>query len=210
MKFPHSRIMVFAKAPEPGSVKTRLIPLLGRRDAARLHARFVHNTLAMACGTGLAPVELWCSPSVAARFFRDCARRFDIMLHQQAPGDLGQRMDRAMHDTLACSRSAVLVGADCPGLCAADLAEALAALERGTDAVLGPSRDGGYYLVGLRHPNPHLFAGLEWGSATIFDDTVKRLAERDMDYHCLTEREDIDNPEDYQRLVGQVATVAEP
>lgn len=205
MKYPQSRIMVFAKAPEPGRVKTRLIPMLGKREAARLHARFVDNTLAMACGSGLSPVELWCSPSIDAGFFRDCARRFDITLQQQSPGDLGQRMHRAFRETLARTRSAVLVGADCPGLCAADLAEALDALDRGADAVLGPARDGGYYLVGLKQAYPHLFDDLEWGSPTIFADTLKRLADRDMDYHCLAEREDVDVPEDYQRLVEEAA-----
>ena len=205
MKFPQSKIMVFAKAPEPGRVKTRLIPLLGKQEAARLHARFVHKTLDMACRAGLSPVELWCSPSVDAVFFQECAQRFDIALYQQAPGDLGQRMHLAISDTLGRCTAAVLVGADCPGLCTADLAAALGALARGADAVLGPARDGGYYLVGLKQPHPHLFDHLEWGTATIFADTVKRLEDRGIAYHCLAERDDIDTPEDYQRLLEETA-----
>jgi hypothetical protein len=192
---------VFAKEPEPGRVKTRLAPLLGNLEAAKLHARFVHNTLEMTCRAGLSPVELWCSPSVDTAFFQGCAQRFDITLHLQSPGDLGQRMHQALCDTLDHSSAAILVGADCPGLCIADLAEALDALARGAGAVLGPARDGGYYLVGLTQPDPYLFANLEWGTATIFADTIKRLEGSGIDYHCLTEKDDVDTPKDYQRLI---------
>lgn len=199
MKFPQSRILVFAREPEPGMAKTRLAPLLGDRGAAELHARFVHNTLTMACRAGLSPVELWCSPSINGDFFRDCQARFDITLRQQSPGVLGQRMHLALSDALQQSTAAVLIGTDCPGLCAADLAEALGVLERGTGAVLGPALDGGYYLVGLTHADSHVFDNLEWGSETVFADTVKRLEDRDIDYHRLPVREDVDTPEDYCR-----------
>jgi len=199
MKFPQSRIMVFAKEPEPGRVKTRLIPLLGKQEAAKLHARFVHSMLDRVCRAGLAPVELWCSPAVETGFFQGCAQRFDITLHRQSPGDLGQRMHQALCDTLGRSQAAVLIGADCPGLCAADLEEALDALVAGDRVVLGPACDGGYYLVGLARPDAQLFNNLEWGTATIFADTVKRLEGRGIDYHCLTKRHDVDTPEDYVR-----------
>ena len=201
MNYPQSRILVFAKEPDPGRVMTRLIPLLGAQAAARLHSRFVHNTLDKACGAGLAPVELWCSPSIETAFFQDCLQRFDITLQLQATGDLGQRMHHATGDALGRGTSAVLVGTDCPGLRAADLEEALAALARGAGAVLGPARDGGYYLVGLSQPVPHLFDSLEWGTATVFPDTVRRLEDRDIGYHRLVERDDVDTPEDYRRLV---------
>jgi hypothetical protein len=202
VKYPQSRILVFAKEPDPGRVMTRLIPLLGEQAAARLHARFVHNTLDKASGAGLAPVELWCSPATETAFFQDCMQRFDIMLQLQATGDLGQRMHHATCDALGRGTSAVLVGTDCPGLRAADLDVALDALARGAGAVLGPARDGGYYLVGLSQPLPQLFDGLEWGTATVFADTIRRLEDRGIDYHCLAERDDVDTPEDYQRLIA--------
>lgn len=202
MKFPRARILVFAKDPEPGTVKTRLIPLLGAEEAARLHARFVHNTLHTACSAGTAPVELWCSPGVATPFFRDCLQRHDITLHAQSGADLGQRMHHAISDALGRATAAVLVGTDCPGLCATDLVEALEALDRGAGTVLGPARDGGYYLVGLTQPDPVLFDALDWGSAGIFSDTVSRLADRGRDYHRLISRDDVDTPGDYRRLIG--------
>jgi len=205
VKYPQSRILVFAKEPEPGRVMTRLIPLLGEQAAARLHTRFVHNTLDKACGADLAPVELWGSPSIEAAFFQDCLQRFDITLQLQASSDLGQRMQHATSDALGRGTAVVLVGTDCPDLCAADLDEALDALARGAGAVLGPARDGGYYLVGLAQPLPQLFDCLEWGTATVFADTVRRLEGRGIDYHCLAERDDVDTPEDYQRLVLKAA-----
>lgn len=205
MRFPRSRILVFAKEPEPGTVKTRLVPLLGEQNAASLHARFVHNTLHMACSAGLSPVELWCSPSVETPFFQDCAQHYDITLHPQSAGDLGRRMHHAISDTLERAMSAVLVGADCPGLCAADLTEALDALAQGAGAVMGPARDGGYFLVGLTQPDPSLFTGIEWGTSTVFAETAKRLDAAGIGYHCLAARDDVDTPEDYQRLLREAA-----
>jgi len=199
MKFPQSRILVFAKEPEPGSAKTRLAPLLGYQGAADLHARFVHSTLNRVCRARLSPVELWCSPSVDTVFFRDCRERFDIILRQQSTGDLGQRMHQAISAALSRSRSVVLIGADCPGLCATDLAEAFRVLDRGTGAVLGPAQDGGYYLIGLTDADPQLFDAFDWGSDSVFAETVKRLEDRNMGYHCLPVREDVDTPEDYYR-----------
>ena len=205
MKFPRSRILVFAKAPEPGTVKTRLIPLLGKQETAKLHTRFVHNTLDMICRANLAPAELWCSPSIDAAFFQDCRQRFLITLHQQPSGDLGHRMHLAIRSSLGRSQSAVLVGADCPGLCAADLTEAFEVLDRGAGAVLGPARDGGYYLIGLKQPNPRLFDIPGWGTATVLADTVKRLEETGIEYHCLTVRDDVDTPEDYLRITPETS-----
>ena len=200
MKFPDSRLLVFSKSPVPGHVKTRLVPLLGRRGAAELYARFVHERLALASRARLCPVELWCTPSREAAFFQSCGARFGISLHEQPPGDLGRRMHLALTEALGRCRAAVLIGADCPGLTEADLEEALATLARGTDVVLGPATDGGYYLIGLRRPIRGLFSGIRWGGTRVYADTVARLEQRGITYHRLPVRDDVDTPDDYHRL----------
>lgn len=200
MKFPHARIQVFAKSPEPGRTKTRLIPLLGEAGAAAFHARQVHERLERLTSTGLCAVELWCSPSSSTAFFRDCLERYDVKLHDQSPGDLGRRMHHALSSALDQAEAAVLVGTDCPSLCAADIDETFKRLYQGTDVVLGPAHDGGYYLVALQQPVPGLFTGIPWGTAAVFTETVTRLGQLGLSHHCLAERMDVDTPEDYHRL----------
>ncbi len=200
MRFPDARIQVFARSPEPGRTKTRLIPLLGKTGAAAFHARQVHERLGMLTAAGLCPVELWCSPSGSTAFFQECQERYGVTLHDQSAGDLGVRMQHALAAALDHAKSALLVGTDCPSLCAADLAEAFTGLQRGADVVLGPARDGGYYLVGMQRPVPALFSGMPWGTSAVLAESITRLGQLGLSHYCLTERMDVDTPDDYRRL----------
>jgi rSAM/selenodomain-associated transferase 1 len=200
MRFPAARIQVFARSPEPGRTKTRLIPLLGETGATAFHARQVHERLGMLSEACLSPVELWCSPSSSTAFFRDCHGRYGVSLHDQSTGDLGRRMQHALASALERAETALLVGTDCPSLCAADIVEAITRLQRGTDVVLGPARDGGYYLVAMQQPVPGIFTDMPWGTPTVFAESLIRLGQLGLSHYCLTERMDVDTPEDYRRL----------
>ena len=173
--FPNARLLIFAKAPVAGQVKTRLIPPLSAAEAAQLHTRFIQRTLSVACGSNLCPVQLWCSPESRHPFFTDCRRSFPISLHAQRGADLGERMRQAAASALAESDYTLLIGCDCPTLSAAYLRQALTALKKGYNAVLGPAEDGGYVLLGLRYAEPELFSGIEWGTDTVLDSTRNRL-----------------------------------
>ncbi len=109
------RVIVFARAPEPGKVKTRLIPALGEAGAAALHRRLVMHSLRAATDAQLGPVEPWCAPDTGDPFFRECERRFGVSLRSQGEGDLGARMRRAFEAVLARASHAILVGSDIPG-----------------------------------------------------------------------------------------------
>src|SRR5665647_860280 len=111
-----TRLIVFAKAPQPGAVKTRLIPLLGEAGAAALQARLVERTLATACAAGVGPVELYCAPRAEDPFFEYCGGRYAVSLASQADGDLGARMRDAFARVLSVARHAILIGTDCPAL----------------------------------------------------------------------------------------------
>jgi rSAM/selenodomain-associated transferase 1 len=200
MRFPDARIQVFAKSPEPGRTKTRLIPLLGEAGAAAFHACQVHECLSMLTAAGLCPVELWCSPSSSTAFFRDCRERHDVSLHDQSAGDLGVRMHHALESALEYANAAVLVGTDCPSLGPADIDEAFNRLYQGTDVVLGPAHDGGYYLVAIQHPAPAIFSGMPWGTSAVLAESFRRLEQLGLSHHCLTVRRDVDIPDDYRRL----------
>lgn len=199
---PRTRVAVFAKAPVPGVVKTRLAPLLGPEGAAALHAGLVRQALSTAAMAGLGPVELWCAPDESHPFFQRCAELFALTLHRQAGADLGQRMHVAFAAGLASGDRVVLIGSDCPVLDAADLREAARALET-HDAAIAPAEDGGYVLIALSKPIPELFTGIAWGSAAVMGATRARLAASGARWKELPMRWDVDRPEDYARLQSE-------
>ena len=192
------RLLVFARAPVPGAVKTRLIPALGAEGAADLHARLLARTLATAYAADLAPVELWCTPDADHPAFTGAAGDPGVTLRVQPAGDLGQRMRIALESTLADGGRALLVGCDCPALSVDDLAGAFTALAD-HDVVLGPAEDGGYVLVGARRVSPVLFDGIEWGGPRVLRQTRGRLVALGWRWHELRTLWDVDRPEDVVR-----------
>ena len=195
------RIVVFAKAPQPGRVKTRLIPLLGARGAASLHARLIERTLAMAQTGAVGALELHGTPA-HDDYLQRCADRYHARLVEQSPGDLGERMRSAFERVLRTSSSAILIGTDCPALTPIHLREAGLALENGHDAVLTPVEDGGYALIGLRHSDARVFEGVEWGTGGVTAATRTRLRALGWRWSELETLWDVDRPADYQRLVA--------
>ena len=197
----HTRIVVFAKAPRPGRVKTRLIPLLGAVGAAALHARLVERTLETARESTVGALELHGAPADDDDL-RRCAERFDAQLVEQAPGDLGERMCSAFERVLRTSSSAILIGTDCPALTPIHLREAALALKSGHDAVLTPVEDGGYALIGLRRSDARVFEGIAWGTGGVTAATRTRLRALGWRWLELDMLWDVDRPADYQRLVA--------
>ena len=193
-------LIVFARAPEPGQVKTRLAPLLGAGGAARLHARMVVKTLETALASGAGKVELHCAPSTKNIFFREMRDRFGVRLRSQAMGRLGERMHHAFKRALRRHPYALLIGGDCPALRPSDLRSALRALRAGADAVLSPAEDGGYALIGLRRPSRRLFEGVAWGSDRVLEQTRRRLGRLGWRHRELRRLWDVDRPEDVLRL----------
>ena len=194
------RLLVFARAPVPGAVKTRLIPALGATGAAELYARLLERTLTTACTATVAPVDLWCAPDSGDPAFAAAKARWGVILHEQTQGDLGERMHQALGAALEGGQgAAVLVGCDCPALTATDLDAAFAALDD-HDVVLGPAEDGGYTLIGVRRLSPVLFEGIEWGSDRVLRQTRSRLVALGWRWHELPMLWDVDRPEDLKRL----------
>jgi len=200
MEFPEARILVFAKAPVPGQVKTRMIPALDGAAAADLHARLTRHALTSATSADLAPVELWCTPDTAHPFFTQLAQDFPISLHRQQGDDLGQRMGHALQTALQSFPYALVIGTDCPTLGVDALRQALTMLWAGSDAVIGPAADGGYVLLGLRRYDPLVFEGIKWGTASVLEATRARLRQLGWQWGELEQHSDIDRPEDLERV----------
>jgi rSAM/selenodomain-associated transferase 1 len=194
-----ARVAVFAKAPVPGAVKTRLAAVLGDEGAARLHAELVRHALATAVEAGAGPVELWCSPDENHAFFQQCAREFGVPLKRQRGAHLGERMRDAAEEAHAEGWPIVIIGADCPALTASHLRLAAHAL-RTQDVVLVPAEDGGYVLVALSKPVQGLFEGVAWGSDEVMAQTRTRLAGAKAQWVEFPALWDVDRPADYARL----------
>ena len=197
-------IIVFAKAPVPGTVKTRLAPRLNGAAGARLHTELVERTLRTAVDGGLGAVELCCAPDTQHPFFTQCATRFGVTLAAQGDGDLGARMARALSRHLAATGPAILIGTDCPALDADYLRAAARALES-HDVVIGPAEDGGYVLVAARRVIDAMFADIAWGTASVLATTRARLAQARVRHHELATRWDLDRPADYDRYLRECA-----
>ena len=194
------RLLVFARAPEPGRAKTRLIPVLGPEGAANLQGRLIRHALETVTAAGLGEVELWCTPHASFPFFGACEKDFGVRLRAQGPGDLGARMLRASRETLARAPAAIVIGTDCPALTADHLVRGAQALAE-HDAVLGPAEDGGYVLFGLRRTSPRLFENMDWGTSSVLDATRERMRVLGWSWSELPPLWDLDRPEDYARLV---------
>ncbi|MEO6696755.1 MAG: TIGR04282 family arsenosugar biosynthesis glycosyltransferase [Gammaproteobacteria bacterium] len=192
-------IMVFAKTPVAGTVKTRLIPALGAQGAATLHATLTRHSIATAVEARLCPVELWCSPDANHPFFARCRKDYGVTLRQQQGDDLGGRMSKAFDTVLQQCSYAVIIGTDCPTLTIQDLRTALTALHEGFDAVIGPAEDGGYVLIGLRRSDPSLFEDIAWGGGEVLAVTRERLKRLQWRWHELAPHWDVDRPEDLER-----------
>lgn len=192
------RLLIFAKAPQAGQVKTRLMPFLKARQAAALHAILLKNTVRrMADGDWAS--RLMTSPDSALWPFPQLARRYAMPLHPQHSGDLGQRMAQAACDALLAADYVVLIGTDCPAMSPAYVQQAFEALQNGKEVVLGPAEDGGYVLIGLRRFHPRLFADVAWGTDQVLQQTHERIAELGWSSQELAVLWDIDRPEDLQR-----------
>jgi uncharacterized protein len=199
---PHtsSVVIVFARAPQPGRAKTRLIPLLGREGAAALHARLVEQALATANRAALTAVELHGTPA-EDEFLSACASRHGAALKPQVEGDLGTRMCAALAGALEQYDRALLIGSDCPALEPEHLRRAAHVLAEGNHAVFAPTEDGGYALVGLGRCDEHVFRGIHWSTGSVMDDTRLRLRRLGWRWHELDTLWDVDRPADYARLV---------
>jgi rSAM/selenodomain-associated transferase 1 len=198
-------IQVFARAPVAGEVKTRLIPALGARGAARLHARMVEHTLAVASQAACelpARLQLWTAGEDPEGWLAAQARRASASLRRQPPGDLGARMRAATGQALATGAWPVLVGSDCPARAAGDWQLAFAALHAGHDVVLQPAQDGGYTLIGLAREAPTLFEDIAWGGPDVFARTCARARSLSLRVACLPASWDVDRPADLARLAA--------
>ncbi|MGH8223356.1 MAG: TIGR04282 family arsenosugar biosynthesis glycosyltransferase [Woeseiaceae bacterium] len=193
------RIIVLAKAPCPGAVKTRLIAALGPQGAATLARRMLESTLAAAVGARLGPVELCMSPDPGASEWQRVTLPDGIERSAQGEGNLGARLARVAERGIARDGRVMLIGTDCPALSATLLRMAAAALLE-TGAVIYCTADGGYALLGLSRYDELLFRGIPWGGPGVAAATLRRFVHLKWPLHVGRTLHDVDEPQDLAQL----------
>ncbi len=202
----NSALIIFAKAPIPGQVKTRLCPPLTPDEAATLHGSFVLDTLERskaAVATLKLPLDrfLACAPSSALVFFKIMEERQGVKLIDQVGDDLGARMNQAFETMFGLGyKRALIVGTDVPTLPLDQYQQALALLET-NDLVLGPALDGGYYLIGLKGTAPDLFTGIPWSTDQVLSLTQEKATKIGLKTALISPWRDIDTLDDVQALI---------
>lgn len=195
------RLLVFAKPPEAGKVKTRLSPALKPSDAAWLYLAFL-NDLTRELVEG--PWQLhFCWAAAAGG---ELPQHEGVVSEAQPDGDLGERLFRCCERALVTVPAVVVVGSDQPELERAQVVRAFELLEAGSRVVLGPAADGGYYLIGLRREAlaPTLFAGIEWSSERVFAQTLERCSKAGQEPALLPLGHDVDTPADLDALAARL------
>ena len=190
-------LMMVTRFPHPGRTKTRLIPTLGAEGAAQLQrcmTELLVKRLQGICDRAALVLEVHFADGSLAQM-RDWLGN-DLTLKPQCAGTLGDRLHWAFQQGF-CERPQpiLMVGSDCPDLSEGHIAQAIAALQQ-HDVVLGPAHDGGYYLIGLRQPQPRLFADISWGQSCVLAETMAIATAQELSIALLDPLSDIDRPED--------------
>ena len=197
-------LIVFGRYPRAGKVKTRLIPALGSAGAASLQKRLTEKVLAAARSVAdrRAVHLVFCYEGAGRRRVSRWLGLENGACEPQGPGSLGDRMRHAMNAAFRRGATGVvLVGTDIPGINAVALQAAFDHLKH-ADLVLGPSTDGGYWLVGLSQP-ANIFDGIAWSTSTVLADTLRLAAEKNLRATLLDPMTDVDTPESLAREMGK-------
>jgi len=197
-------LLVIAKRPTPGQTKTRLTPPLTAEQAAALYECFLVDTLDLVRRVPETDPLIAYLPAEARAYFAALAPDFGLVLQEGA--GLGERLDNALTGCLNRGYQRVaIMNSDGPTLPAAYLARAFEALRDGADIALGPSADGGYYLIGVKQPAPRLLREVRMSTPTVLADTLALAAEERLQVELLPAWYDVDEAADLARLTRELA-----
>ena len=188
-------LIIFIKNPLPGKCKTRLAKDIGDDKALQVY----HDLLVI---TRKACDPLPCSRYLYYDSFIDTEDDWSNELYTkrlQASGDLGNRMIHAFEEVLEEHDSAIIIGSDCPELNSGILSEAFNLLSA-KDFVLGPSLDGGYYMLGMKEMHSFIFEDISWSTGEVFDQTIKKITEKKLSFSETEKLNDIDTLEDLKKF----------
>jgi len=184
-------LIIFIRVPELGKVKTRLAEEVGDEKALDIYKALLTHTRSVAEMVNATPYLYYASDPVDDEWS-------STVFHKkiQNGNGLGERMKNAFQSVLTTYDSAIIIGSDCPQLSIEIVDNAFMHLEE-NDAVLGPTYDGGYYLLGMKNEYSFLFENIEWSTDSVFSQTTQRLAEHHLSYEVLPTLSDVDHKSDW-------------
>ena len=195
-------LLVFTRYPEPGSTKTRMIPLLGSKGAAKLHRQMTEHLMEQIKDLPVSHdllIEILFEGGDTSRFKKWLGKNYQYTA--QCKGGIGIRMAQAFKASFEQGAfSTIIIGSDIPGITADLIKDAFLCLA-GKNLVLGPAKDGGYYLIGLQKDAMsdavfHLFSSISWSTGAVLEQTIKKAEKLGLSYYLIQELEDVDKPED--------------
>ena len=188
-------LILFAKKPVPGQVKTRLQPDYLPEQAAEIASFLIRATTELAISAWPGEIALYVWPDCNHALFHELAREYHLRLTPQAEGDLGAKMWHALREGIARRGSAAILGCDVPH-CGWDVIDQANDWLASGKNILGPTEDGGYYFIGLQQARPELFENIPWGCNKVLKTTLARAASLDVEFHLLKTLRDIDTAND--------------
>lgn len=191
-------LIIFVKYPEPGKVKTRIAKAVGNEKAADLYFSLASQVVNKATGSDGFKVSIAFTPQSRESLIKNWLNKDKLDYFPQNGRTLGERISSAFDRSFANGfKNAVVIGSDCIELDQKTIKTAFAHLGNSSDCVIGPTHDGGYYLIGLRYKNfPYIFEDISWSSDSVFDETVKKLTSLNLKFSVLKKLGDIDNVDD--------------
>lgn len=192
---PKQKLIIFSKNPVSGKVKTRLAATVGNANALKVYHKLLEHT-ARITGALNIPKVVYYSHEVEQR---DAFAPVDFEKKVQQGNDLGERMRKAFSAELSAADEILIIGSDCYELQTHHLKHAFSLL-RENDAVIGPAKDGGYYLLGMKKVLSEIFQNKDWGKSEVFEDTMQDFKELQLNIAVLPELNDVDREEDLGSL----------
>lgn len=194
------RLLLLTRYPEPGKVKTRLVPRMGKKAAAQLHRRMTEHAVSIVMQVEGVNQEIQFTGAPRSSFKAWLGSNLEY--RKQVDGDLGERLRASFEASFKQGNcSVVAIGSDIPSLTPGLIADAFQGLER-NDVVIGPADDGGYYLVGMNKAYPEIFSGIEWGTRHVYSQTREVIEQLGLKCFELSPLYDVDLPGDLDRLMG--------
>ena len=201
-KYRYASILLFARSPVLGRVKTRLAKALTKLEILSLYEAMFEHITCLLNKSNLAEIQLWLDVESSKKNKVISGLPESFTLRQQVSGNLGEKMSFAIRQTLDYDNSefVIIIGVDCPALSSDYLDRALKCLNDGKALVLGPAEDGGYVLIGMNDKYPGIFEDISWGTSSVLQETIAKAEKIGLDYFCLEPLWDVDRPDDLRRL----------
>ena len=194
-----SRVIIFAKVPLANFSKTRLVPSLGSIGAAKLAKVMLDNVLNSGSKSNVGRIELCLTPAITDSVWHDITIPSNVEISSQGEGDLGERMARATKRALEQDEAVILIGTDCIEMSGTLLKEAFELLAY-NDAVISPTTDGGYALLGLKKFNASIFSNISWSTSDVAYETILKIRQLEWSIHIGKLLHDVDTPDDLKHV----------